>query len=387
MKRMILTEDDLKIVILGYPEDDLKNWLWSRAAEWTAFPSFVLQPIIPILLILVSPFYVLFGLAILNILWCKIRYSYLNILLSYYAVLFVAYLKWPAAIGSFFYLIIYKQYLLSVLALSWPLISGFIAIPGKIGIIEMIIAARIGFVDLDKKLHETIDKDAIDRTEIWLTTEGAAEFLGMTTSKVRDYARHGVLPASKEGRGWRFNKHDLVLWLSNKEYYSIEAMEEDNKAGVNYVDYEIFTLEFGGCRLDQDIKDYKGELEDISSDIYYPGAIEKVFSDEKVYDSDPIVFLDINWRRLLAVTDHKIYKIALWGPQGSAAAYDKAREFFYNMYGRPVKTKGWLRETMSIWEIPFGNPEMNLVIYQESVSDTLSITATSRKAFRDLIKT
>ncbi len=46
-----------------------------------------------------------------------------------------------------------------------------------------------------------------------LTTEEAAQFLKLTPFTVRDYARRGILPARKVGKGWRFFKPDLVSWL------------------------------------------------------------------------------------------------------------------------------------------------------------------------------
>ena len=46
-----------------------------------------------------------------------------------------------------------------------------------------------------------------------LTTEEAAEFLKLTPFTVRDYARRGILPSRKVGKGWRFYKPDLLAWL------------------------------------------------------------------------------------------------------------------------------------------------------------------------------
>jgi PTS system nitrogen regulatory IIA component len=51
-----------------------------------------------------------------------------------------------------------------------------------------------------------------------LTTEEAAAFLKLTPFTVRDYARRGILPARKAGKGWRFYKPDLVAWLRGKEH-------------------------------------------------------------------------------------------------------------------------------------------------------------------------
>jgi nitrogen PTS system EIIA component len=50
-----------------------------------------------------------------------------------------------------------------------------------------------------------------------LTTEEAAEFLKLTPFTVRDYARRGILPSRKLGKGWRFYKPDLLAWLRDYE--------------------------------------------------------------------------------------------------------------------------------------------------------------------------
>lgn len=50
-----------------------------------------------------------------------------------------------------------------------------------------------------------------------LTTEEAAKFLKLTPFTIREYARRGILPAKKAGKGWRFYKPDLLAWLRGKE--------------------------------------------------------------------------------------------------------------------------------------------------------------------------
>lgn len=49
-----------------------------------------------------------------------------------------------------------------------------------------------------------------------LTTEEAARFLKLTPFTIREYARRGILPAKKAGKGWRFYKPDLLAWLRGK---------------------------------------------------------------------------------------------------------------------------------------------------------------------------
>jgi hypothetical protein len=60
--------------------------------------------------------------------------------------------KWPVAIGSAIYLFIHHQPLPGVLALIWPLVAGFMTPPGKVGIIELRLAKRIGYVAPDAEL-------------------------------------------------------------------------------------------------------------------------------------------------------------------------------------------------------------------------------------------
>jgi excisionase family DNA binding protein len=46
-----------------------------------------------------------------------------------------------------------------------------------------------------------------------LTTKEAAEFLKLSPYTVRNHASRGILPARKVGKGWRFYKPDLLVWL------------------------------------------------------------------------------------------------------------------------------------------------------------------------------
>ena len=39
----------------------------------------------------------------------------------------------------------------------------------------------------------------------------------LTPFTVRDYARRGILPSRKVGKGWRFYKPDLLAWLRDYE--------------------------------------------------------------------------------------------------------------------------------------------------------------------------
>lgn len=50
-----------------------------------------------------------------------------------------------------------------------------------------------------------------------LTTEQAAELLGLSPFTIREYARTGKIPAKKVGKAWRFSRDALIRWLETPE--------------------------------------------------------------------------------------------------------------------------------------------------------------------------
>ena len=136
----------------GWNDDEIKRWLWLRAVEWNALPAFVSQPLVPVLFIFFPWYWVLGTVVMLGVLWCPIRYLFVNVAAATFACLIVAWLKWPAAVGSAIYLFLHHQPVPAVIALLWPLLGGFVGIPGKVGIIELAFAKKIGFVPPDGQL-------------------------------------------------------------------------------------------------------------------------------------------------------------------------------------------------------------------------------------------
>ena len=135
-----------------YSDDEIKRWLWLRAVEWTAFPAYLSQPIAPILFIFYPWYFVVLGDFIAGIIWCFIRYSFVSVRLADAVVIPVVWLKWPAAIGCSIYLFCHHQIGGGVIAFIWPLVASFAGIPGKIGVIELTFAKKIGFVPPDAEL-------------------------------------------------------------------------------------------------------------------------------------------------------------------------------------------------------------------------------------------
>ena len=123
----------------------LDRWVWLRAAEWMNFPSFVSQPVVPVLLVFIPWLYVLAGVLLLDFIWVLLRYRYIHLRLAVYAAQFVIFTKWPAAIGSAAFLFLHHSPIAGVLAIAWPVgLSGVVVVPGKIGRIESLFAQEIG---------------------------------------------------------------------------------------------------------------------------------------------------------------------------------------------------------------------------------------------------
>jgi hypothetical protein len=135
---------------MEFTESEPQRWL--RAVEWANWPSFLTQPLVPILLIFFWWPLVLAGIIVLDLLWATIRYSYVNPKLANTGAILVAWVKWPAAIGAAIYLFVQGKYINGALALVWPALAGLVCIPAKIGLIELEFAKKIGYVDKDAEL-------------------------------------------------------------------------------------------------------------------------------------------------------------------------------------------------------------------------------------------
>ncbi|MGD0038329.1 MAG: hypothetical protein ABSC53_13670 [Bacteroidota bacterium] len=146
-----------------YSEAEIQRWLHIRAIEWTGWPAFVTQPIIPILLIYFPLLSVVIALFIADFFWRFIRYSFVSPDLVDIGALFTVFLKWPSAIGATIYFLLHQQYVLSLVALFWPIIAGFISFPVDmlvsafqrhplVGRVEVELAKRVGYVSKDTVL-------------------------------------------------------------------------------------------------------------------------------------------------------------------------------------------------------------------------------------------
>ncbi len=145
---------------------------------------------------------------------------------------------------------------------------------------------------------------------------------------------------------------------------------------------ETLILEFGGYRLNQNIAEVKEKLEEISSETLDSKGIVRHFEDGQVFKTEPLIFMDVAWERWLSVTDNKIYKISLMGPEGSGSLHEGVKKYFAKLYGRPKKVKSIRPVTLNMWEVPANDPQWNLVIQKQQLSGTVIIFATSRAPFK-----
>lgn len=140
------------MALAEWSDEEVKRWIWLRAVEWAALPAFVSQPLAPILIIFFPWYWVLVTVVALGFLWCALRYLFVSVTIAKAASLFVSWFKWPAAIGSALYLFSHHAPVPAVIALLWPLFGGFVGIPGKVGVIELAFAKKIGFIPRNPEL-------------------------------------------------------------------------------------------------------------------------------------------------------------------------------------------------------------------------------------------
>ena len=138
-----------------YSEVEIERWLQLRAIEWVTFPAFISQPLAPVMFIFFPWYWVIAAIAALGILWSFVRYLCVNVTIASIACSMVIWTRWPSAIGSAIYLLfIHYQPVPALIALIWPLLSVFVRIPGKVAVVALALAEKIGFVFRNTGLEE-----------------------------------------------------------------------------------------------------------------------------------------------------------------------------------------------------------------------------------------
>lgn len=142
---------------------ELERWIQLRAIEWSGWPTFISQPILPVLLIFYPWHIVLIGLLCVDFVWQIIQHAFVSLRLAKISCLLVVWLKWPATLGSSIYLFVHGRYGVGVLALLWPLLGSFVTGPldvflgwlgvrRSLGSISLTLAKKLGYVSEDAQL-------------------------------------------------------------------------------------------------------------------------------------------------------------------------------------------------------------------------------------------
>jgi hypothetical protein len=106
---------------------------------------------------------VLVAVVVAELLWRFVRYSFVTPRLVSAGATFVVTAKWPLAIGATICLVLQHRYGVAVLAIVWPLVASFAAVPATliaslfghhtlVGTVELELAKRIGYVTQDATL-------------------------------------------------------------------------------------------------------------------------------------------------------------------------------------------------------------------------------------------
>jgi hypothetical protein len=111
--------------VLNESEDFKATWCLSRALEWSQWPLFVLQPVVPLALVYLPTQWVWLVIALfaLSWLWVGVRSRFVSLPLAQFAIVFVR-IKWFTAIVACAYLAHLHHYEAAGLAAIWPVVTG-----------------------------------------------------------------------------------------------------------------------------------------------------------------------------------------------------------------------------------------------------------------------
>lgn len=111
--------------VLSESEEFRTTWCMSRALEWSQWPLFVLQPVVPLALVYMPTEWVwlIIALFALSWLWVGVRTLFVSLPLAQFAFVFVR-IKWFTAIVAGAYLAYLHHYEAAGLAAIWPVVTG-----------------------------------------------------------------------------------------------------------------------------------------------------------------------------------------------------------------------------------------------------------------------
>ena len=111
--------------------DEVTQLCWLRAVEWLGWPSFISQPLLPLLYVSYPVYWVLVAVACVGIVWLPFRYEFASLQLATLAALWVR-LKWITIPIGVYFLFEQHRYVAIVITLLTPWLVSFLNFPAVV---------------------------------------------------------------------------------------------------------------------------------------------------------------------------------------------------------------------------------------------------------------
>jgi hypothetical protein len=130
---------------LQHTDEDNLRWSWLRAVEWAHWPLFLSLPLVPLLLLVISPLALMVVLFVLDLAWMPVRYRFVSAKLSGVAAV-LALARWITGPLAAIFLFRAGHWINAALALFWPLFVPLLGVPGaRVGRIQVQLMRQLGY--------------------------------------------------------------------------------------------------------------------------------------------------------------------------------------------------------------------------------------------------
>lgn len=144
----------------GLTSEELVRATWLRSVEWSKWPIFISQPLLPILLLWCRPVVIGAWILALAYLWIPIRSKFVSFKLATAGAFWVR-LKWPVVLIMTVYFGLHHNWKLTLLSLFSPvvvLLVSALVVPGKIGLLQRQMYRELDFDPEEVQLNSLMDE-------------------------------------------------------------------------------------------------------------------------------------------------------------------------------------------------------------------------------------
>jgi hypothetical protein len=131
-----------------FTEDESARACLLRALEWSKWPAFLSQPLVPLLYLFFRWYWVLLGVFLVNKLWVLVRYRFQNVQAAAFGSLFVR-VKWITMVLAGALFISRARWGLAALTAFTPLIVPILGLgsPADIGLLQGEFMRQLGYAN------------------------------------------------------------------------------------------------------------------------------------------------------------------------------------------------------------------------------------------------